>query len=316
LNLYPHTRNSDVSLSLKFWETFQPEIFNPNGIMPKDLFKLERLHYIVRARAKIQNEYGLFQADSNVRRQRKHIEEEMEEAVIEDSAPRKVAWIYADETGKNQDFVIVAAVWVLTGRAVFDVSRAIESWQVGSLWSEREVHFAKFGKQDIQPLSEYLEVVKGNREFLSLKFVAVERSSTKRSIDEVVHKLHEHMLIRGAEHEIARGRIALPREIDLTMDSEQSLDSFALSELKRRINEEYKRYEGGLALAEIKTVSSRNSRLVQLADVLAGAINRRLNYHGDRNVKDEMADMIIDRLGLALGEGDLPGLDATALFWV
>jgi hypothetical protein len=126
LNLYPHTRNSDVSLTLKYWETFQPEVFNASWIMPKDLFKLERLHYIVRARAKIQNEYGLFQADSAIRRRRKHIEEDMEDAVIEDAAPRRIAWIYADETGKNQDFVIVAAVWVLTGRAVFDISRAIE----------------------------------------------------------------------------------------------------------------------------------------------------------------------------------------------
>lgn len=26
LNLYPHTRNSDISLSLKYWEIFQPDL--------------------------------------------------------------------------------------------------------------------------------------------------------------------------------------------------------------------------------------------------------------------------------------------------
>jgi hypothetical protein len=66
LNFYPDSRNSDVALTLKYWETFQPEIYKPHGILPRDLFKLERLHYIVRARAKIQNEYGLFQADEKI----------------------------------------------------------------------------------------------------------------------------------------------------------------------------------------------------------------------------------------------------------
>lgn len=75
LNLYPESRNSDITLALKYWETFQPDIYNKHGILPKDLFKLERLHYIVRARAKIQNEYGLFQADAKVKHCRKKNEE-------------------------------------------------------------------------------------------------------------------------------------------------------------------------------------------------------------------------------------------------
>jgi hypothetical protein len=154
----------------------------------------------------------------------------------------------------------VAAVWVLTGRAVFDISRAIEKWQDLSLWSAREVHFAKFGKQDLDPLSEYLDVIQANRQFLSLKFVAVERSRTKRSIEEVIHKLHEYMLIRGAEHEISRGRIDLPREIDLTVDEEQSLDKFALTDLMRRINNRYKEdFNSQLTLSDIQTISSRNA---------------------------------------------------------
>lgn len=73
LNLYPHTRNSDISLSLKYWEIFQPDLYKDTGILPKDLFKLERLHYIVRARAKIQNEYELFLADSEIKKTEKEM---------------------------------------------------------------------------------------------------------------------------------------------------------------------------------------------------------------------------------------------------
>lgn len=220
LNLYPEARNSDITLSLKYWETFQPEIYNESGILPKDLFKLERLHYIVRARAKIQNEYGLFQADAKVRNHRKKREEVMYDAVLEDVAPRKVIHVYADETGKTHNYVIVAAVWVLTGRAVFTISQAITKWKETSPWANREVHFSKFGKMDTEVLREYLGVIQQNREFLSFKVIAVERSKTKRKIEEIIEKLYEHILIRGAGHEIEQGRIDLPREIAMTIDEE------------------------------------------------------------------------------------------------
>lgn len=317
LNLFPDTRNSDITLALQYWETFQPEIYNPAGIKPKDLFKLERLHYIVRARAKIQNEYGLFQADEKIRHHRKQQEEVMHDAVLEDIKPKRVVQVFSDETGKTQNFVIVAAVWVLSGRAVFTVSEAIKKWKEKSAWAKREVHFSKFGKMDFEPLKEYLGVIHQNREFLSFKVIAIDKSRTTRKIEEVIAKLHEHMLIRGAEHEIQQGRMDLPREVGVTLDEEQSLDPFSLAEMKRKISEEFtSSYNGELVIDAIQTVSSRTSALVQLADLIAGAVNRRLNSSGEKNYKDEMADWVIHTLDLSLSEEGVPGLDASALFRV
>jgi len=317
LNLYPESRNSDITLALKYWETFQPEIYNTTGILPKDLFKLERLHYIVRARAKIQNEYRLFQADAKVQKFRKKHEEVMYDAVLEDVEPRQLINVYADETGKNHEFVIVAAVWVLTGKAVFSITQAVMEWKVNSVWKNREIHFTKFGKLDLDPLKEYLSVIQKNREFLSFKVIAVERSKAKRKIEEVVEKLHEHMLIRGVEHEIKQGRINLPREIDMTIDEEQSLDKFTLSEMHRRIQSDFERtYGNQLKLYGVQTASSKNSSLVQLADVIAGAVNRHLNPTAEKNYKDEMAELIVKTLDLALDEEGIPGLDVSAMFKV
>ena len=315
LNLFPETRNSDISLSLRYWETYQPDIYNPLGILPKDLFKLERIPHLVRARAKIQNEYGLFQAGAAIRNHRKKNEEVMFEAVLEDAAPRKLVHIYADETGKNQQYAIVAAVWVLTGRAVFTVTNAITEWKRLSRWKSREIHFSDFGKSDLDTLKEYLGVIQKNREFLSFKVIAIERAKTRRKIEEVIEKLHEHMLLRGVQHEIAQARIDLPREIGITMDEEHSLDSFSIAEMKRRIEIDFDRtYEGKVQLASIETISSKASALVQLADVVAGAVNRRLNFNGEQNFKDEMADWIVHTLDIALNEEGIPGLDVSALF--
>jgi hypothetical protein len=315
LNLYPEARDSDITLTLKYWETFQSDVYNPLGILPKDLFRLERMHYLVRARAKIQNEYNLFTANSEVKRFRRKHEETMNEEVLKDAKPRKLVHVYADETGKTQDFVIVSSVWVLTGRAVFTVTQAISTWQESSLWAKREVHFAKLGNRDMDILKEYLGVILQNREFLSFKSIAVERARTKRSIESVVEKLHEHMLSRGAEHEIDSNRIGLPQKIDVTLDHEQSLDAITLEELKGRVNTGYAaKYGDDVEISQIATISSRSSPLVQLSDLVAGAINRKMNNKGKKNHKDEMADLVIQMLDLQFENDNLEGLDVSALF--
>lgn len=182
---------------------------------------------------------------------------------------------------------MVASVWVLTGRAVFTAGRAIEAWKSVSPWSGREIHFSKFGKQDMDALAEYLSVIERNREFLSFRLIAVERAKTRRPVEEVVMKLHEHMMIRGCEHEVGTGRVGLPREFQLTVDEENSLDSFHLNDMRDRVNEAYQRSFGGQAHLAVA------------------------HHVGDRNFK---ADLIIDRLGLSLGEGEFSGLDSSAHF--
>src|SRR5690606_30319763 len=278
LNLYPDSRNSDVTLALRYWQTFQSDIYNPLGILPQDLFKLERFHYLVRARAKIQNEYKLFVPNAEIQRFRRKHEETMTDAVVQDSVPRSVINIFADESGKTQDYVIVASVWVLSGKAVYTISQAISKWKEKSVWKDREIHFSKMGAKDIEPLAELLSVVLQNREFLSFKTIAVERKRTKRAINEVIEKLHENMLIHGANHEISNNRVQLPQSLNVTVDHEQSLDAIALEELRRRINAEYSQSHGDkLKIASLVSISSKISPLVQLADVVAGAINRKLN---------------------------------------
>jgi hypothetical protein len=317
LNLFPHTRNSDISLTLKYWELYHSNLFNPTAMNPRDMFKMERETIIVRVRAKIQNEYHLFPADENVRRRRRALEEEVNEAVIEDKPERSIVHVYADETGKNAEFVCVAAVWVLTGYTIFNLNKSIRAWQQLSPWAGRELHFAEFKKHHIAALPEYLALVRAHREFLSFKVIAVQRSTIKRPIEEVVMRLHEEMMIRGAKHEVGSSRIKLPHAIRLTVDAEQSLDTFACSEMKSRIAMAYQAAHGdGLSVEEVTTISSQKSEPVQLADLVAGAVNRRKNHTGELGYKDEMADLIIEQLDIQLEKDDIPDLDATTWLFV
>jgi hypothetical protein len=317
LNLFPHTRNSDISLTLKYWELYHSDRFNPTAMNPRDMFKMERETTIARVRAKIQNEYHLFPADESVRRRRRALEEDVNEAVVEDKPERQIVYVYADETGKNADFVCVAAVWVLTGYTIFKLNQAIRAWQQSSPWANRELHFSEFKKRHVGALPEYLSLIRAHREFLSFKVIAVERSTIKRPIEEIVMRLHEEMMIRGARHEVDNSRIKLPHAIRLTVDAEQSLDAFACSEMKSRIAMAYQAAHGDrLSVEEVTTISSQKSELVQLADLIAGAVNRRKNHFGEQGYKDEMADLIIEQLDIQLEKNDIPGIDATTWLYV
>jgi hypothetical protein len=69
-----------------------------------------------------------------------------------------------------------------------------------------------------------------------------------------------------------------------------------------------------VTVSEIVTISSRKSALVQLADLIAGATNRRLNPQAERKYKDDMADAVLRELGLVMAQDEIPGLDAAAMF--
>jgi hypothetical protein len=319
LNLYPDTRNSDVQLAIQYWETFQPELFNEFGILPRNLFKLERMTLLTRARAKIQNEYGLFLANETIRRGRRSNEERMQDAVIEAVAPRATVNIFADETGKTATWIIVAAVWVLDPRSVFDLVNKINAWKTTSAWANRkEIHFSKFGPLDAAPLGQYLGLIAANRQFLGFKFAAVERAATQRPTEETVLRLHEFMAIEGLAHEVSSGRVGLPRSLELTVDKESSLDPLALYDAQMRIEARLRHTHGDQAtVGWLQAAPSHKSALIQVADVIGGAINRILNNPGEtRNHKDEMADMVVRTLGIQIRTEAHERFDSAAMFYV
>lgn len=317
LNIFPDTRNSDIHLALQYWETFQPDLFNEQGILPRNLFKLERMTHLTRARAKIQNDFGLFLANAEIRQRRRANEEVMQDAIIANAAPRPTITIFADETGKTATWVIVASVWVLDPRAVWELTSAITKWKKTSHWANREIHFAKFGARDIEPLREYLGIIAANRQYLGFKFAAVERARTARTIEETVLRLHEFMTVEGLQHEVDTRRVELPRTLDVTVDRESSLDRFALRAARDRISAQLEpRYSGQAFIDDIKDVPSEKSALVQLADVIGGAVNRQINHQGEANYKDEMARLVLATLGIQLRTEPREQFDSAAMFYV
>src|SRR5262249_47402395 len=110
------------TLQLRYWETFVDD-YDPNAFTPDDLYRLPRLNSLSRSRATIQNKLKLFQATAAVRERRGTMSDEERERAVREAAYPVLA-IYADESGKTQDHIVVGSLWVLRSEETLRLMKA------------------------------------------------------------------------------------------------------------------------------------------------------------------------------------------------
>lgn len=304
LNLYPDTRDSDMKLTIKYWETFQSDVYNKNvDVSVSNLFKLERLTTVARLRAKIQNEYGLFLGSETVRHKRRQKEEQVREDLIEDSAPPPWIHIFSDETGKTSDILIIGSVWFLDLRKSATFQNLVIQYKYESGF-KGEFHFTEMKSSQLAIYKGFVDLIKNNREYISIKSVATKRRSSGRSIEDALKYMHQFLIEKGFEAEVNLGRVSLPRYLNLSIDK-GGMDTLAKEMLLRDITLNLEHNYGSLnKLNKIMEIDSKDSAAIQLADLITGSLNRRLNGPHQSNHKDEFANYLLSELGIDLDGGD------------
>lgn len=301
LNHHPETRNSDVSLTLKFWETFESDIYNGQVIKPDDLYKLTRQTSIARERARIQNIYQLFQADSEIRERRGKLSEEEKEKAVEDKPkgwPTLVA--YMDESGKNANQLIVGSMWFLGGGyPILNLHKKLMEYKKQANY-EREFHFSAMGRSDLPIYKGMMNLFLKETPAVSFKIVSVPTSGIGDK-QKALQDLFYHLLIRGVESENETRRAVLPRILQVWKDAEEEgADRLLMADLDDRLKQAANsRFNKELFVDEIRCVSSDKNIFMQVADLLTSSANRVLNHSGSqRNHKDEFAEFFLDAIGV------------------
>jgi hypothetical protein len=113
LNRFPGARDSDITLQLRYWQTFEPERTAGEFVRKKDLYELPRLTSLTRARARIQNTLNLFKASEEVQQRRGVLEEQERARAREQQLDVASISVYMDESGKTDDQLVVGSVWFL-----------------------------------------------------------------------------------------------------------------------------------------------------------------------------------------------------------
>ncbi|KUO96952.1 DUF3800 domain-containing protein [Ferroacidibacillus organovorans] len=291
LNQYPDTRNSDITLQIKYWEKFQNKLYNSGKFNVEDLYALERLTSITRARAKIQNEYKLFRPNDIIRRFRRDREECEREVQLYTRPEIPTVSIYCDESGKTSKYIMVGSVWIHDFEREAELRKHFITWKENrGLKSSDEFHFTQMSRHQLPLYKDFVEEVIKISDMMSFVLVVAERSQGNK-IDDLVMELHYQLVLQGIDHEVAARRINFPRQINLFKDKEDGTDKLMVEKLRQLMVGGFNNYfQNKLQLALLDSLNSKFSVFIQIADLFTGCISRLMNQPEGNNHKDELAE--------------------------
>lgn len=314
LNNHSAARNSDIELAWIYWKTFEPELFNGVSVTKEELKKLTKINSLTRSRARIQNDYKLFEADDSVKKHRGVLAEEMrEEAIEEKPEGLKMYHVYIDETGKTQEFLSIGSLWIVDGFAAFQANRRIQEWmEINKIGYE--FHFSEVNKHRLETYKEFFFKYLKLNPTIGFKTIIIDKKGIN-DISGAITDLTFHLLNKGIIHENKTGRAPLPRLLQVWLDAdEKGSDQLKIENIKERIASQK---INGLYLGDFSAVDSRKNIDIQAVDLFTAAINRRIhNPNSVGKVKDELADYILSLLNFDLTKIDLTNTktDKSAIF--
>jgi hypothetical protein len=288
------SRNNDITLQWLFWRTFESEILGNELIDDEKSKLLTRLTSLVRARAKIQNEYNLFKADEKIRRYRGQRDEDFRTEAIEAKEKYPFCSVYIDESGKDDDFLIVGSLWMLNmQRNLAALGEMIEWKRVNGI--SYEFHFSEIGKGRLDGYKSFFTKFLSVNAAVSFKALILRRagqSDIQRSLEDITY----HLLYNGVIHEDRTGRAGLPRNISIYFDRESDKqDALKIENIKSRLRIENFGPGKILRIDQCAAVDSKQNDFIQIADLFTGSINRIVNHQDTPgNAKEEFAAYLLN----------------------
>lgn len=308
LNRESNTRDSDIALMLRYWEVFEPALYARGNITPRNLYDLTRLTVISRHRAIIQNEYKLFLASEEVQKRRGTLDEENRERIAAERPQMSSIVVYADESGKTAENLLVGTLWILDDLETMHLKNALDDWRRDTKFRP-ELHFSEVSKGNLHRYMEVLGILIARGNSISFKVLSVPRRGNADSAA-VFDDLLFNVISRGIKHENDTGRAPLPRALQVWKDAEEEgRDQVAVARLKERLQAHSAANFGNrLHVDSVVAIDSSKNDFIQIADLFLGSVNRYLHNNraeGD-HAKDELARAFI---GAFCGEGGIHQID-------
>jgi hypothetical protein len=300
LNRYPSARDSDITLQLKYWENFESDVAPGSTIQKQDFYQLARLTSLSRACAKIQNQYHLFKASSDVQKRRGVLEQEELDKAREQQIDSPAISVYQDESGKNETHLVVGSVWFLHPPDELKFLREIYEWKRDSGFSD-ELHFKNISNGNIEHYLSFAAFITGRTAVISFKAVTMDRTGV--DAEGALAEMRYLLLVEGLQHEDSTGRAPLPRALLVTKDSEnEGQDRLALASLADRLKQAAaSRFGNRLVVDQLSVGDSKESPLLQVADLFTSSVRRVLQFKDGSRAKDRFARHLLGCIGIPYG---------------
>lgn len=296
---YPETRNSDVTLQLQYWQVFESHLLEFGSMpSPGTYYRMTRLSDIARARRRVQNDLGLFVATSEeVAQRRGQLAEDFRIAHVPNDVAIPGVFVYADESGKNEDHLVVGSVWMIAPGEHQRFTREAAAWkEVQEI--DYELHSSSLGRKRLNAYREFIERFVFERGTLGFKAVTVPNRGFSSESD-ALRDLFYILLREGIRHEHESGRAQLPRQVYYLKDEEEvGSDRLLVNHVQSHIDRDAKTiFEGRLYCTVEDPIPSHADILIQIADLFTWAVNRSLNHPTATSWKGEFARWFLDGVG-------------------
>jgi hypothetical protein len=301
LNHYPETRDSNITLAIRYYEVFHPEDVKDGCMELESFYRLPKMYDMQRVRAIVQNDYGLFLASEPVRQRRMQLAEDArQEYGNRDRDVLPTLSVFSDESGKDRDYVVLGTIWFLNANRMLELSNALSSWRQQTPGCPEEFKFSELTYGVLPLARDFFNLALNQTDTVGFKAVALRSGNTQSKHDEVVYRLYYETVMRGIQFETSRNRVGLPRIVFLTKDEDPSSDALWCAETERKLAADCRRVFEGVEIASMSTLDSRQHEPLQLADLFSGSVSRVLNRAstGTRNQKDEFAEYVCRTLSI------------------
>jgi hypothetical protein len=311
-------RDSDIHLQLAYWKTFHSDVYAGGPIAPKLLYLLPCLNSLTRARAKIQNSYGLFLASPAIQAERRKLSETQREQIAAQRPDAPVLTVAADETGKDGRYLIVGSVWMLMSEQYRETMAQFRRFREENKF-RNEFHFVDIKAKNVGIYKRLVNEVVLPAAAISFRALAVERKGLG-NLDAALQVMFAHLLVRGIQTEHDSGRATLPRALEFWKDREDwNRDKLMLASIQERVADAAAgRFGGNLYPQPFAALESKNNPLIQIADLFTASLNRKMNHElgSPPHAKDDFASHLLDAVQMPDGPngpeaiGDMTGLIA------
>jgi hypothetical protein len=293
LQRHLETRDDDVALAIRYWRKFEADVVlrwkTPDLEMLHDLTDFSSIE---RARRTIQNTLGLFVGTPRTRHLRDSLQLEFHRYMAEKQHDDPAIHIYLDETGNdpNERLTGVGGICVMDWRQ-FERFHAALSLSRQKLAFPAPLHFADIdGNKEPVYLSAIHQLSQKSPGLLLLAYVFPARRADK---DRVMLNLYTQIVVEALRVMKNLNCLGTRRALYVMKEAEESFDHFSLPAMEQELSQQIlKEFEGNVYLKTVQSIPKASDVLLEYADLIAGAVQRR-ERSDNRIHKDRVSDAMI-----------------------
>ena len=295
LQRYPETRESYVTMCIRYWQRFNADVLERWKLMNLDfMFELDRFETIGRVRREIQNKLQLFRGLELTPQYRLLYQKNLQEYLAAHRGVIPEVRFYLDETGNegNKAYTGVAGICTMNWRQYEMHAAALAQWR--SAQGPEPIHFVEIGSERTARAMSLLKELERRRSGLLFLGYAFRTQAPTR---EAMFSLFAQLVVDSLHRLKLLGSLNEPRLLRVIKETEPGFDSIYLEKLNKHLTELVAfDFPSQFVVQPVETVVKGREVLLECADLIAGGMQRRALFKG-QNPKDVLAEAVFNVAG-------------------